>query len=782
MLGILFVICSCHSADAPVPAVSSDPAPDTDVRTAETVSVTEESTPVPAVRYQTVYETAELAVDGYVSKIYERNGLLYVQTTEPLGAAQRRFTLRCYDDTAALVETFVLETPADVPGEAIVYRLSDGRFLVSDGQIGISYAYDEEIGSLYLFAEDGGLLHQVSFDSHCGPVHIMEQEDGTYRFLAVARQHLYLFNESLEQQRKIDCDRFQLDWGFSLDTEIADLGHGRYLFGAAADELFLYDDGRGTTNVHKIRLPSAYQSCNAILQSQGGIYLRTGRGMEKYSETGDQPTLLFDWLECGSGRLSMIDNEILMLNDRTMVYSAKETRNGRTEPVVRMVTTRREPMPDHVQQITLRHTSDTRDAWFEYAVMAFNAQNNGYRVTVLYPPSYMEHDACKALIGEDLMYDSGVDMFLTPFYKLALDFYDKNAFVDLMPLFGEKAADCIPTAYGVNGSLYFMPLGMTIDTFTASASVIDGDLTWEDMYRLTESLSGATALMTDDGSLVNRLRNNGLMSYFDKETQTSWYDSDAFRNMIGYLDTLPSLIDNNIGYIGENSDENGVRYSVTNATLAKRLREGGLYLLGTPMNTVESVATLKLLYGDTEFVYCGFPDTDCSGAYIFGVQNVYIAQDTDVMDGCLAFLEFLLSDEMQTNDQHLARVLPSTDSALKKALGQCRYVYYDKMQVYDKLETPSTAGLSVAADGYTSEYQEDFGRYHDTSYYHVIEITDEDREKFFGFISGCRMKDTVDDTVRAIVTEELSYWQNNARTLEETTKIIDSRVWIYLNE
>ena len=31
-------------------------------------------------------------------------------------------------------------------------------------------------------------------------------------------------------------------------------------------------------------------------------------------------------------------------------------------------------------------------------------------------------------------------------------------------------------------------------------------------------------------------------------------------------------------------------------------------------------------------------------------------------------------------------------------------------------------------------------------------------------------------------TEELSYWQNNARTLEETTKIIDSRVWIYLNE
>lgn len=40
----------------------------------------------------------------------------------------------------------------------------------------------------------------------------------------------------------------------------------------------------------------------------------------------------------------------------------------------------------------------------------------------------------------------------------------------------------------------------------------------------------------------------------------------------------------------------------------------------------------------------------------------------------------------------------------------------------------------------------------------------------------------VDNTLKSIVTEELSYWENNARSLNETTKIIDSRVWIYLNE
>ena len=44
------------------------------------------------------------------------------------------------------------------------------------------------------------------------------------------------------------------------------------------------------------------------------------------------------------------------------------------------------------------------------------------------------------------------------------------------------------------------------------------------------------------------------------------------------------------------------------------------------------------------------------------------------------------------------------------------------------------------------------------------------------------MKVNVDNTLKSIITEEISFWEGNARSLEETTKIIDSRVWIYLNE
>ena len=37
-------------------------------------------------------------------------------------------------------------------------------------------------------------------------------------------------------------------------------------------------------------------------------------------------------------------------------------------------------------------------------------------------------------------------------------------------------------------------------------------------------------------------------------------------------------------------------------------------------------------------------------------------------------------------------------------------------------------------------------------------------------------------TVMSIINEELSYWQSGVKTPEEIAKIIQSRVWIYLNE
>ena len=61
-------------------------------------------------------------------------------------------------------------------------------------------------------------------------------------------------------------------------------------------------------------------------------------------------------------------------------------------------------------------------------------------------------------------------------------------------------------------------------------------------------------------------------------------------------------------------------------------------------------------------------------------------------------------------------------------------------------------------------------------------FTEEEDRRIMDFFNNVTTYIATDDTVERIANEELSFWQGNARTLSETTKIIDSRVWIYLNE
>jgi hypothetical protein len=75
-------------------------------------------------------------------------------------------------------------------------------------------------------------------------------------------------------------------------------------------------------------------------------------------------------------------------------------------------------------------------------------------------------------------------------------------------------------------------------------------------------------------------------------------------------------------------------------------------------------------------------------------------------------------------------------------------------------------------------------KYKDTEWatYHEIVFTEEDKAALLAFLDTCRMQANTDTVITSIVNEELSAWREGVRSLEDAAKIIDSRVWIYLNE
>ena len=68
------------------------------------------------------------------------------------------------------------------------------------------------------------------------------------------------------------------------------------------------------------------------------------------------------------------------------------------------------------------------------------------------------------------------------------------------------------------------------------------------------------------------------------------------------------------------------------------------------------------------------------------------------------------------------------------------------------------------------------------NYPRVSHVTKPQRDEMLDFLCTTTMHGASDTVIRSIVEEELSYVTQGVRTAAEAGKIIQSRVWIYINE
>ena len=224
----------------------------------------------------------------------------------------------------------------------------------------------------------------------------------------------------------------------------------------------------------------------------------------------------------------------------------------------------------------------------------------------------------------------------------------------------------------------------------------------------------------------------------------------------------------------------GDRYGVLgNTEIISALDDGRVKLSYFPFLSISGYASLKMFFGDIPFSLCGYPSDD-ENRYFTETQSVGLLSvfaDSPNLDGCKEFLDFLLSDEIQTSSILTKYQLPVTRSALEQLIDENRYYYFSKTPSSVSGMDPTLNTLLLEPMMTSKTYDEDAA-----SRYIVIEITDEDKERILSFFdnsTSCPYPDTI---ILRIVNEELSVYRAGARSLEETTKIIDSRVWIYLNE
>ena len=152
-----------------------------------------------------------------------------------------------------------------------------------------------------------------------------------------------------------------------------------------------------------------------------------------------------------------------------------------------------------------------------------------------------------------------------------------------------------------------------------------------------------------------------------------------------------------------------------------------------------------------------------------------VGRDTEVWSGALEYLTFLLSDTIQASEN--LQAFPVTRTAVEKTLGW-GYHYYSISTEHD-FNNPEKTYLNL----YFGEFSEKTLAQVASYFYNtIVEVPVPERDAILSYLCDSSMRGAGDTVIRSIIEEELSYAAQGVRTVEEAAKIIQSRVFIYINE
>ncbi|MBE6657830.1 MAG: carbohydrate ABC transporter substrate-binding protein [Ruminococcaceae bacterium] len=804
LLGILLAFCSCHTVNHETSETSDIPALETEsdeIPSDEITTAAEDTNAVSSERYIREYEITELHTYKSNAFTYFQNGKLYIY--EKNGTKSIKQTTV---DPNGTVETAELPASAEFGVQLLFayYPLSDNRFLA---------LYQSD---LVIMDADGTTLQHGSMSDQIGrdfsfvDMEVYEDTGGKLHILLLSSGGLCYLDETLTVQTTFgidydDASRLSANRHFAHASDA-----GTYCTGGRVQDFGILDVGDETYTRMPLHLPRDVNFDRLYHGYDGNHYFSGNIGIQQYAEDR-QPEMILRWDECGYKFDHMDDCWVV---DSQTILLARRTGDALSGSYTLY--------RYHIQR-TLQAVSDkdvitlysferyAASDWLPMAIYQFNRTNEHYKINLVNNNTY-HPDERKEAMEAILLNGTGADMILPYAPEELFPYFDKNAFADLNPYIGNQVLGCIRSLYADGNAMYIVPMSFTFTTLIANTGILNGaPLTWDAFYAVRDALpadaefivprytgigavrvdaQGNRTSATEHSDLPAVLYDLSLSDYLDWETQTTAFDTDAFRNMILCLQQMAETMDETVGgienftYIGGFTDATGI--SVSNGALIPRLRQGGAAFAEVMFSFVDHFSLLQRLFGtDAGYEICGYPSKDGGAVAIHSVTTpLAVLESSPNKEGCIEFLEFLLSTEWQNHPEN--SFLPVTPDALSARLDEQQYYYYKKYRI-DNLNNPGGGIVSIERPHYSKEYDENFsvssgtvqGYYQE---YTAFPFPEEDRQALLDFFENITIRTKADEKILEIVNEELSYWQSDARSLEETTKIIDSRVWIYLNE
>ena len=411
---------------------------------------------------------------------------------------------------------------------------------------------------------------------------------------------------------------------------------------------------------------------------------------------------------------------------------------------------------DSAAIINVDYTEDGRNQ-IPLAAVKFNAAQANYHIVLNERSSSDTNGDLMDSIDKAILDGSIGDIVVTQDIDTLRKYGERGVFADLYSLMNDDmSADdifgCVRQACEINRKLYGIPREFTLETYAAK-NTDDTNL-----WNIDAFIAYASSLGDDKRALLymtqrdvyNVLRDSVISVCVDLENHTCSFDSDTFRNFLSYISSLPK----------ENTEELDWNENY--------YMNGKVALCASDISSYASYYQMKSVFGEeADAKIVGYPSAE-GGASKFTANAFYsIPETSDVKEGALTFIRYLLSADCVIDEMRGMRSIPSlktTAKAWDESEGKLYYFfYYDNVGRWTADEKPITA--------------EDEG-----THGVCIQLTAERINEVYDFLDTVKVYPYIPASIAAIVEEDMEAFLNTAKTAEETAKVIQSRVSTYLSE
>lgn len=396
--------------------------------------------------------------------------------------------------------------------------------------------------------------------------------------------------------------------------------------------------------------------------------------------------------------------------------------------------------------------------------------------------------AAQRQFEEDLLSGVVYDCYFFPEQSSNRDMLaDKGLLADLSQFLEEdQILGCIETAYKTENGIMALPYFMRLTTLMTSQFILSPQekLTYDVLLDMAAELQDGEALFSK--SVYDNLKLTGQYEFIDTFNETCSFDSEAFEDWLSFLIEVRDgkYSEDALDILFISKELPSQHYRVSSPFVPDEvIRSRRLKFTEFTFDSFEDIAAAHWLYSRDQINFCGYPSDDETVVRLSAGATISIASNARCTDGAAAFLDFLMSADVQACGWLGTRGLPVSREgmidAFPKYVHSClREIPEDSaIKPWLNLHPDAFSLICICSDELMDELNQDGNNVFD-----VIKLTDEDCDRFIRFLDRAVVRTAADATLQSILDEELSYVENGVRPPEEAGRILQSRVGIYLAE